>query len=151
MNSALYSSYKSHTTYKGNVVISPSGEIIHISSLFEGSISDKELVRKSGLLPLLDPEDQLMADKGFIIQDLLDPIGCSVTIPAFLSSKKQFSKKELMVSKQIHNVRVHVERAIRRVKEFHYFDRVIPLTVAGTGNPSYVSVRYYKRMYTLLS
>lgn len=78
MNSALYSSYKSHTTYKGNVVISPSGEIIHISSLFEGSISDKELVRKSGLLPLLDPEDQLMADKGFIIQDILDLIPLTV-------------------------------------------------------------------------
>ena len=44
LNTEMYSSYKSHTTYMGNVVISPSGEIIHISSLFEGSISDKELV-----------------------------------------------------------------------------------------------------------
>lgn len=35
LNSEMYSSYKSHTTYKGNVVISPSGEIIHIRSLFE--------------------------------------------------------------------------------------------------------------------
>ena len=53
LNSEMYSSYKSHTTYKGNVVISSSGEIIHNSFLFEGSISDKELVRQSGLLPLL--------------------------------------------------------------------------------------------------
>lgn len=76
LNSEMYSSYKSDTTYKGNVVISPSGEIIHISSPFEGSISDKELVRQSGLLPLLQPGDQLMADKGFVIQDLLTPLGC---------------------------------------------------------------------------
>ena len=55
LNSEMYSSYKTHTTYKGNVVISPSGEIIHISSLFEGSISDKELVKQSGLLSLLQP------------------------------------------------------------------------------------------------
>ena len=53
LNSEMYSSYKSHATYKGNVVISPSGEIIHVSALFEGSISDKELVRQSVLLPLL--------------------------------------------------------------------------------------------------
>lgn len=134
LNSELYSSYKSHTTYKGNVVISPSGEIIHVSSLFQGSISDKELVRQSGLLPLLEPGDQLMADKGFTIQDLLSPIGCEVVMPAFLSSKGQFSKKELSTSKQIHNLRVHVERAIRRVKEFHFFDRIIPLTMAGSIN-----------------
>ena len=41
LNSEMQSSYQSHTTYKGNVIISPSGEIIHNSSLFEGSISDK--------------------------------------------------------------------------------------------------------------
>ena len=53
LNSEMYPSYKSYTTYKGNVVISSSGEIIHNSFLFEGSISGKELVRQSGLLPLL--------------------------------------------------------------------------------------------------
>ena len=90
----MYSSYKSHTTYKGNVVISPSGEIIHISSLFEGSISDKELVRQSGLLPLLQPGDQLMADKGFVIQDLLTPLGCEVVMPSFLSSFLKITSKK---------------------------------------------------------
>lgn len=134
LNSEMYSSNKSHTTYKGNVVIAPSGEIIHVSALFEGSISDKELVKRSGLLPLLEPGDQLMADKGFDIKDRLEPIGCEITIPAFLASKGQFSKEELLHSKKIHNVRVHVERAIRRVKEFHFFDQVVPLTVIGSIN-----------------
>ena len=102
-----------------------------MSLLCEGSISDKELVTKSGLSKLLEPGDELMADKGFLIQDSLTPIGCSVTMPPF-SSKTQFAKDELLKSTEIHNVRVHVERAIRRVKEFHYFDRVIPLTMAGS-------------------
>ncbi|CAH3163374.1 unnamed protein product, partial [Porites lobata] len=95
----MYSSYKTHTTYKGNVVISPSGEMIHISSLFAGSISGKELVKQSGLF-----------------------------------CKQQFSKGELLRSKTIQNLQVHVERAIKRVKEFHFFDRVIPLTMAGSIN-----------------
>ena len=90
LNTEMYSSYKSHTTFKGNVVISPSGEIIHISSLFEGLISDKELVRQSGLL----------SDYGCAIQDLLTPLGCSVVMPSVLSSKQQFSKGELQDSKK---------------------------------------------------
>ena len=78
-----------------------------MSLLCEGSISDKELVTKSGLSKLLEPGDELMADKGFLIQDLLTPIGCSVTMPLF-SSKTQFAKDELLKSTEIHNVRVHV-------------------------------------------
>ena len=134
LNSELYSSYKSHTTYKGNIVISPSGEVIHVSGLFAGSISDKELVKRSGLLELLEPGDQILAGKGFTIHDLLTPIGCELAIPAFLNSKDQFSKKDLAKSKQIHNLRVYVERAIRRVKEFHFFDKIVPLSMAGSIN-----------------
>ena len=121
LNSEFYSSYKSHTTYKGNIFITPSGEVVHVSPLYTGSISDKELLKQSGLLNLLEPGDQILADKGFLIEDLLMPIGCELAIPAFLSSKGQFTKEDLVVSKQIHNLRVHVERAIRRVKEFHFF------------------------------
>ena len=110
------SSYIPHTKVtlqlKGNIVISPSGEVIHVSGLFSGSISDKELVKRSGLLDLLEPGDQILADKGLTIQDLLTPIGCELAIPAFLSSKGQFTKKDLALSKQIHNLRVHIERAI---------------------------------------
>ena len=42
-----------------------------MSKLFSGSISDKEIVRKSGFLEQINPEDHIMADKGFNIQDLL--------------------------------------------------------------------------------
>ena len=48
--SALYSHYKSHVTYKGLVRISPSGSITFISQLFDGSIPDKEIVSRSGFL-----------------------------------------------------------------------------------------------------
>ena len=55
LNSELYSLYKNHTTVKGNNVISPGGEVIHVSSLFSGSISDKDLVKRSGVSDLLEP------------------------------------------------------------------------------------------------
>ena len=134
INSECYSSYKSHTTLKGNVFITPSGEVSHVSALYAGSISDKELTRLSGLLDLLEPGDQILADKGYKIQDLLEPLQCTLAVPAYLSSKGQFSKEEIRSSKAVHNLRVHVERAIRRVKEFHLFDGIIPLTMGGSIN-----------------
>ena len=42
--SSLYSFYKHHVTYKRLVGISHSGAIIFISHLYDGSVSDKEIV-----------------------------------------------------------------------------------------------------------
>ena len=45
-----YSSYKGHTTYKFLVAIAPNGAILFVSDAYEGSISDKEIVRVYGFL-----------------------------------------------------------------------------------------------------
>ena len=38
-------------------------------------MKDRRLVELSGLLQMLEPGDEIMADKGFLIQDLLAPLG----------------------------------------------------------------------------
>jgi len=43
IQSAMYSHYKSHVTYKGLLGIAPSSAVTFISQLFGGSISDKEI------------------------------------------------------------------------------------------------------------
>lgn len=48
--------------------------------------------------------------------------------------ERQLSKEEIRSSKAVHNLRVHVEPAIRMVKEFHLFHGIIPLTMAGSIN-----------------
>ena len=59
-------------TLKALVGISPGGAITFISQLYTGSISDREIVMRSGLLSQqFDDKDSVMADKGFQIQDLL--------------------------------------------------------------------------------
>jgi len=67
-----YSSYKSHTTYKFLIGIAPNGTIIYVSDLFEGAISDKQVVIQSGFLDKLRAGDAVLADRGFVIQDLLN-------------------------------------------------------------------------------
>ena len=50
IQSSLYSSSKHRVTYKGLIGIAPSGAVTFASNLYPGSISDKEIVRRSGLL-----------------------------------------------------------------------------------------------------
>jgi hypothetical protein len=52
-----YSSYKNHNTYKVLIGISPGGAVTFISKLFAGSITDRQLTQKSGLLQLLENGD----------------------------------------------------------------------------------------------
>ena len=48
--SGMYSHYQSHVTYNGLLGIAPSGGITFISQLYDGLISDKEIVPRSGIL-----------------------------------------------------------------------------------------------------
>ena len=79
-----FSNYKNENAFKALVGISPDGVITFVSSLFPGSISDKELTRQSGLLKLLEPGDSIMADRGFDIEEDLVLIGVHLNIPSFL-------------------------------------------------------------------
>lgn len=135
LNSEFYSAYKSHTTLKCLVGIAPHGVVTFVSSLYQGSISDKEITRRSGILSLIEG-DEVVADKGFLIQDLLEPKKATLTIPPFLSRTKylQFTSKEVTETQQIAYLRIHVEWAIRRIKEYQIFDKVLPLSLAGSVN-----------------
>lgn len=57
-----FSNYKNDNTFKALIGISPDGVITFVSSLFSGSISDKELTRQSGLLKLLEPGDSVVGN-----------------------------------------------------------------------------------------
>ena len=68
--SLLYSHYKSHVTYKGLIGMSPPGSITFISELYDNSITDKEMIIKSGILEkeLWSPGYSDVLDHGFTIE-----------------------------------------------------------------------------------
>ena len=134
LNGELFSSYKHHTTLKGLIGISPGGAVTFVSQLYTGSISDREIVIRSGFLKLpFQNNDSVMADKGFTIDDVL-PIGVSLNIPPFLGKSSQMSAKDVVKTQEIASLRIHVERAINKIKNFHIWDSVIPLSQVGIAN-----------------
>lgn len=134
LNSQMYSNYKSHSTLKGLIGIAPHGVITFVSRLYTGSISDVAIVKDSGFLELIDQGDSVMADKGFTIGKILAEKGATLNTPAFLSGKSQFNPDEIQENQKIAAVRVHVERAIRRIKVFRIFATPLPLSLIGTCN-----------------
>ena len=60
-----------YNTVKLLVGITTTGVISFLPPFWTGSTSDKEIVRNSGLINFLKDGDAVMADKGFLIRDLL--------------------------------------------------------------------------------
>lgn len=108
--------------------------ITFVSSLYPGCISDKELTRKSGILDLLEEGDSVMADRGFDIEEDLILLGVKLNIPPFLRGKTQLSEKELIETRRIASLRIHVERAMERIKYFHIFDRTLPSSLTDIAD-----------------
>ncbi|XP_068742098.1 uncharacterized protein [Montipora capricornis] len=134
LNSELFSSYKNNVTLKGLVGIAPSGAITFISQLYTGSISDREIVIRSGFLSQkFENSDTVMADKGFQIADIL-PLGVKLNIPPFLGANTQMSAKDVVRTQQIAGLRIHVERAINKIKNFLIWKGEIPLSLFSVVN-----------------
>lgn len=132
--STTFSSYKNKNTVKILVGIMPSGGIVFISPTYEGSISDKKIGWNQWAVRKLEVGDEIMAEKGFDIKDLLAPMGVRLNIPPFLKSGSQFSSEDVLRTKNIAKLRIHVERAICRIKEFRIFHPVIPATMWDSIN-----------------
>ena len=114
--SANYSTYRGMNSFKVFIGVAPNAVITYVSDLYLGSVSDKCIVQESGLLKHLVAGDLILADKGFLIQDMV-PRGVSVNIPPFLNNGK-FTLSEARAKKSIARCRIHVERANARLKSF---------------------------------
>ena len=68
-----------------------------------------------------------MADRGFNIQEMLASKGVSVNVPP-----GQFEERQLLETRRIATLRIHVERAIERIKNYHILD-FVPTTLCKNG------------------
>ena len=75
------------------------------------------------MISLFQAGDLILADKGFLLHDVL-PRGVFLNVPAFLSSKGKLTKEEAIFSRKISQCRIHVERAIERLRNFRILDKI---------------------------
>lgn len=143
LQSQMYSDYKSATTLKGLVACDPMGNIIFVSELFTGSMSDVEITAKSGFYKLLEQliltgyihhGDSIMADKGFTISGELQNVGLHLNLPSFVNSGIQMCQADVEITQKIAAHRIHVERAIRKIRTFKILSGCIPTSLFGSIN-----------------
>lgn len=127
--SETWSDYKHHNTWKLLVGVTPNGQVSFLSDLWGGRVSDKQITRESGVLALLDSGDNVMVDRGFDIRDIL-PDGVTLNMPPFLAGRNQLTAAETEETMTIASVRIHVERAIGRIKTYHILDGCLPNTLS---------------------
>ena len=120
-----WSSYKNHHTLKFLVGIAPVGMITFISKTYGGRVTDTHLTTDCGILELLEPNDLVMADKGFphIEEDIVNRRGFLV-MPPFKKGSHQFTAVENDACYKIASLRIHVERAIQRLKNFEILEKL---------------------------
>ena len=125
----MFSSYKNPTTYKDLIGISPSGAVTFMSEPFPESIFDMQLTQQGGLLGMFQLGNSIMADEGFDIMEDLAPIGVKLNLPPFLHGKNQLHSRELVESRRIASLKVHVERYMERMYNHQIIEHVLPLTL----------------------
>ena len=86
-----------------------------------------------------------MADRGFKIDEELKQLKVNLKILAFLGARNQLTKAEVKESQTIASVRIHVERAISRIKKFQIIRNEIPLTFHGICHHLFKTVRFMHR------
>ncbi|KAJ8937031.1 hypothetical protein NQ314_012114 [Rhamnusium bicolor] len=91
-----------------------------VFDLYPGSTSDKKIVQHCKILEQMETGDLILADKGFLLKDILPP-GVNLNIPPFLVTS-QFTPEQVYRTETIARARIHVERAIRRMKCYKILD-----------------------------
>ena len=76
-----------------------------------------------------------MADRGFTIEDIL-PTGVTLNVPPRLNKTGQLTENERSTTRRIASIRIHVERAIERIKNYQILHN-IPNTIHNSVNQTF--------------
>ncbi|CAC5412803.1 unnamed protein product [Mytilus coruscus] len=122
---------ESDHTYAGKCDCSPNCACIEA---YGGRASGRFIVMDSRFLNLIDPTDEVMADRSFPIQSDLVMRQAKLIIPPPGHGSEQMTKENVLKTKAVANVRIHVERAISRIKCFKILKNTLPITLVPLAN-----------------
>ena len=127
-----WSDYKAHNTMKVILGVTPDGMVNFITRVWGGRASDRKIFQSDNgnFLPLLEPNDVIMADKGFTVGDLL-PVGVGLNLPPFVKADKQMTAQELSDTQTIATPRIVVEMKMEQLKNYRILQGVFNLSEAA--------------------
>lgn len=125
-----FSPYKGKTTCKVLIGITPGGAICSISDAYGGHVTDGELVAESGIIDELVAKGlphrgyHVMADRGFnsIAAHLVHKHIHYVAPPSKRTDEPQSNPEDAAYTRDVANLRIHVERAIGAMKQWRILD-----------------------------
>lgn len=130
-----WSNYKHHNTVKFLIGITPQGAISFISKAWGGRTSDKFITENCGFLDKISAGDLVLADRGFDLSDSMALLSAYIKVPAFLKGKSQLTMADVIETRKIANVRIHVERVIGLVRQkYSILNGPIPLDYMLTSD-----------------
>lgn len=124
--------------YKSLVTCDPRGSILFVSSLYSGSLSDKDIFQQCNIKELLQSlvkrgylkrGDGLRADKGVLIEKDVKKIGLKWTIPP-----TEKSDPAVEITNKMAKHKLHMETAIAQIKKFKIVSGRIPNSRLGYIN-----------------
>ena len=57
-----------------------------------------------------------------------------LNMPPFLRGKTHLDTNKMVETRRIASVRIHVEHAMERIKNYHIFDKVMPASLTDLAN-----------------
>ncbi|XP_038059812.1 uncharacterized protein LOC119730833 [Patiria miniata] len=123
----LYSPCKGTCTCKVLVVSSPNGLISFLSRVYTGSATDSQITVESGFLNMLEPDDEIVASKGF--PDLARQVAGRQAVavaPPLAIPNRHFKAGDVAMAYNVSSVRVRVERVVQRIRLFNILSVTYP-------------------------
>ena len=121
IQSSTFSTYKNKNTLKCLVGCSPRGAVTFVSDCYGGCTSDRQIFERSNMCTgndKFDLKDSIMADRGFMVQDLMATKNVSVNTPTMLKGKSQLEPTQVAHDRKVASKRIHIERVIGLAKTF---------------------------------
>ena len=119
LQAKTWSDYKKHNTISVLVAIAPSRCIMFfVQCLGRKSIRLVHLPGECLFHNLLERDDEVMADRGFQIQNDLLHYYCKLSVPSGALAKSQMTSTKCKKTKGVANLRTHIGRVINQIKTF---------------------------------
>ncbi|KAJ8671172.1 hypothetical protein QAD02_002431 [Eretmocerus hayati] len=118
-----WSDYKGCNTDKRFLSITSDGLINFVSEGVCGRCTDMSIVENCGYLDKIPRSCAVLADRGFKGLDiLLQQKKCTLIRPPSVYKDTKCTKQEVRLTKQVASLRIHVERAINRIRNYQILD-----------------------------